>query len=77
MNINLKESIKMLNKIQALLYKCIWGGKNARIRQTILETDIQNGCLVTPIIKPYYYDAAVLPACSCWWEVLYLWITLI
>lgn len=62
LNIILDLPTAILNRIQGIFSKCIWGNKRAWVSAKFLEQQLENGGLAIPNIRQYYC-AAMLIAC--------------
>lgn len=68
---------KILNKIQGMSNRFIWGYKHARIHFSVLEQKLEHGGLALPNIRKYCC-AAMMVASVGWWRPhrdseLYFW----
>lgn len=67
LNVILSIPESMLNRIQAIINRFIWGNKRPRINMTTVEKTLRNGEVAIPNIKNYYH-AAMLVACLVGWK---------
>lgn len=65
LNVILEVSSLVLNRLQDMINRFVWGNKRARIKSRILEQGLEDGGLAIPSITKYYY-AAILTASLDW-----------